>query len=181
MAVIGRVIFAEAGTEPVDADPLKACGGEAVEGTVWYRYEATQDGLFVFDASTLDEFRSGAALITEAPADRKSIALCGDGYIVGDVEADDVLWFAAFSRTPNPTGTLRVSIDFRLAGAVDVRVEAVTCNPVGCDERECHHVQAASALRLRPPGGGEGERGGSGVESVTLGCADAGRLRVSRP
>jgi len=123
------IAIAEAGTEPFDAKTLRRyCGSDVAEGTVWYRFEAPADGLFTFEVFTPDAFTPGVALVSELPASRSSLELCGEGTILGEVEAGDVFWLAAFSRTPSPAGTMTVSAQFRPSQPIALSVDSVTAD-----------------------------------------------------
>lgn len=124
-----EIAIAEAGTEPFDAKTLrKYCDTEAAEGTVWYHFVAPTDGLLTFNVTTPDEFDAGVALVSELPATRRSLRLCGQSTILGEVEAGDEFWLAAFSRTPSPTGTITVSADFRPSQPFTLTIDSVTAD-----------------------------------------------------
>lgn len=123
------IAIAESGTEPFDAKTLrKYCGTEAAEGTVWYHFRAPADGVLTFNVTTPDEFDAGVALVNELPASRKSLGLCGQSTILGEVEAGDEFWLAAFSRTPSPTGTMTVSANFRPSQPFTLSVDSVSAD-----------------------------------------------------
>jgi hypothetical protein len=124
-----EISIAEAGTEPFDVKTLRrSCGSDAAEGTVWYRFEAPADGVFTFDVSTPDAFTPGVALVSALPASRSSLELCGEGSIIGEVQAGDVFWLAAFSRTPSPTGTMTVAAQFRPSRPIAVSLDSVVAD-----------------------------------------------------
>jgi hypothetical protein len=124
-----NIAIAEAGTEPFDAKTLrKYCGTEAAEGTVWYHFKAPTDGMLTFNVTTPDQFDAGVALVNELPASRKSLRLCGQSTILGEVEAGDEFWLAAISRTPSPTGTMTVSANFRPSQPFTLSVDSVSAD-----------------------------------------------------
>jgi hypothetical protein len=116
----------EATTDALDATLNAQCGAPATEGSVWYRFDATQDGGLVFDVSG-STFSAGALVTAGDPANGNVIT-CGPGAVGFAVSAGQSYFVMAFSDTPGvTTGTLVVR-----AEAIPPPPEVdVTVNPTG--------------------------------------------------
>jgi hypothetical protein len=131
-ALIGALPFSdsvsidEATTDALDATLNTQCGAPATEGSVWYRFDATQDGGLVFDVSG-STFSAGALVTAGDPANGNFIT-CGPGAVTFDVVAGQSYFVMAFSDTPGvTTGTLVVRAE---ATPPPIEVD-VTVNPTG--------------------------------------------------
>jgi hypothetical protein len=119
------VTIDEATTDALDATLNSQCGAPATEGSVWYRFDATEDATFVFDVSQ-SSFSAGALVTVGDPANGTVLA-CGPGTIGFPVTAGQTYFIMAFSDTPGvTTGTLVVNAQAVTPIAVDV-----TVNPTG--------------------------------------------------
>jgi hypothetical protein len=107
------VSIADANTEPLDDEIHQLCGADALEHSVWYRYNATSEGIVRMDVSTTDGFEPGAAVSRGFPVNGDSIVMCGeiDTYI--ETEPGGTYYFAAYSRSVGATGTLNIHAQFR--------------------------------------------------------------------
>jgi hypothetical protein len=119
------VTIDEATTDALDATLGAWCGVPATEGSVWYRFEATEDGALLFDVSE-SSFSAGALVTAGDPADANLVA-CGSGAVGFQVTAGQTYFIMAFSDTPGvTTGTLNVRAEAAQPVALDVAV-----NPIG--------------------------------------------------
>jgi hypothetical protein len=119
------VTIDEATTDALDATLNAQCGAPATEGSVWYHFEATEDGTLVFDVSE-SSFTAGALVTAGEPAD-ENVVTCGPGAVSFEVTAGQTYFIMAFSDTPGvTTGTLVVHAEAAQPVAVDV-----TVNPIG--------------------------------------------------
>ena len=73
------VTIDEATTDKLDATLNAWCGAPATEGSVWYRFEATEDGALLFDVSE-SSFSAGALVTAGDPAD-DNVVTCGPGAV----------------------------------------------------------------------------------------------------
>jgi hypothetical protein len=119
------VTIDEATTDELDATLNGQCGAPATEGSVWYRFDATEDGTVAFDVSE-SSFTAGALVTAGNPADG-NVVTCGPGAVSFDVTAGQTYYIMAFSDTPGvTTGTLVVH-----AQAVEPLAVDITVNPIG--------------------------------------------------
>jgi len=119
------VTIDEATTDALDATLNEQCGAPATEGSVWYRFDATEDATVVFDVSQ-SSFSAGALVTTGDPSDG-NVLTCGPGAVSFPVTAGQTYFIMAFSDTPGvTTGTLVVHAEAIPPVAVDV-----TVNPTG--------------------------------------------------
>lgn len=120
------VTIDEATTDALDATLNAGCGAPATEGSVWYRFEATEDGALVFDVSG-SSFSAGALVTVGDPAEA-NLVTCGPGAVSFGVTAGQTYFVMAFSDTPGvTTGTLVVRAE---AAPPPIAVD-VTVNPTG--------------------------------------------------
>lgn len=116
----------EATTDALDATLNQQCGAPATEGSVWYRFDATQNGALAFDVSA-STFSAGALVTAGDPANGNVIT-CGPGAVSFEVVAGQSYFVMAFSDTPGvTTGTLVVRAE---AAPPPLQVD-VTVNPTG--------------------------------------------------
>jgi hypothetical protein len=103
------VTIDEATTDALEVTLADQCLASPVEGSVWYRYEASQDGALLLDASVLDTSGSSfpARLIVTAgdPAEG-SVVACGGEFPVGVTAGQTYFIMAFHSDTSVTTGTL---------------------------------------------------------------------------
>jgi hypothetical protein len=119
------VTIDEATTDALDATLNAWCGAPATEGSVWYRFEATEDGGLLFDVSE-SSFSAGALVTAGEPADENVVA-CGPGAVSFQVTAGQTYFIMAFSDTPGvTTGMLTVHAEAAQPVALDLAV-----NPIG--------------------------------------------------
>jgi hypothetical protein len=119
------VTIDEATTDALDATLNEQCGAPATEGSVWYRFDATEDATVVFDVSQ-SSFSAGVLVTAGDPSDGNVLA-CGPGAVSGPVTAGQTYFIMAFSDTPGvTTGTLVVHAEVIQPFEVDV-----TVNPTG--------------------------------------------------
>src|SRR5262245_49021758 len=107
------VSIADANTEPLDDQIHLVCGADALEHTVWYRYDATSEGIVRMDVSTTDDFEPGAAVSPGFPVNADSIVSCGEKDTYIETEPGKTYYFAAYSRSVGATGTLNIHVRFR--------------------------------------------------------------------
>jgi hypothetical protein len=120
------VTIDEATTDALDATLNAGCGAPATEGSVWYRFVATEDGTVVFDVSQ-SSFSAGALVTVGDPA-QGNLVTCGPGAVSFGVTAGQTYFVMAFSDTPGvTTGTLVVHAE---AAPPPIAVD-VTVNPTG--------------------------------------------------
>jgi hypothetical protein len=120
------VTIDEATTDALDATLNAGCGAPATEGSVWYRFDATEDGALVFDISQ-SSFSAGALVTVGDPA-QGNLVTCGPGAVSFGVTAGQTYFVMAFSDTPGvTTGTLVVNAD---AAPPPIAVD-LTVNPTG--------------------------------------------------
>jgi hypothetical protein len=120
------VTIDEATTDALDATLNNLCGAPATEGSVWYRFDATEDGGLVFDVSQ-STFSAGALVTAGNPVDGNVIT-CGPGAVSFPVTAGRTYYIMAFSDTPGvATGTLVVHAE---APPPPITVD-VTVDPTG--------------------------------------------------
>jgi hypothetical protein len=118
------VSIAEAGTEPLDAELYDVCGGDVLEHTVWYRYDATTEGIVQLTATTRSKWQPGV-LVTEGFPDGDALTGCGNDDTYIEVEPGQSYYFAAYSRTAGATGTMRVLAEF-IPKSVFLTMDSVT-------------------------------------------------------
>ena len=118
------VTIDEATTDALDATLCPVA--PAIEGSVWYRFDATEDGTLMFDVSQ-STFTGGALVTAGDPADGNVIT-CEPGAVFFAVTAGQTYYIMAFSDTPGvTTGTLVVHAD---AVPPPISVD-VTVDPTG--------------------------------------------------
>jgi hypothetical protein len=104
------VTIDEATTDALDATLNTDCGAPATEGSVWYRYEASEDGALVLDVSE-SSFTAGLLVTAGDPAEG-NLVTCGPGAVTFAVTAGQTYFIMAFSDTPGvTTGTLVIHAD----------------------------------------------------------------------
>jgi hypothetical protein len=120
------VTIDEATTDALDATLNTQCGAPATEGSVWYRFDATEDATLVFDISQ-SSFSAGALVTVGDPANG-NVVTCGPGAVSFPVTAGQTYFIMAFSDTPGvTTGTLVVNAQ----AAPPPIVVDVTVDPTG--------------------------------------------------
>jgi hypothetical protein len=133
------VAIDEATTDALEVMLADQCLALAPEGSVWYRYEASQDGALVFDASILDTSGSSVParlIVTAGDPAEGSVVACGGETPVG-VTAGQTYFIMAFSDTGVTTGTLvfhadvappppEVDVTVDLAGTFDSKTGSAT-------------------------------------------------------
>jgi hypothetical protein len=120
------VTIDEATTDALDATLNTQCGAPATEGSVWYRFDATEDGGLIFDVSE-SSFSAGALVTAGDPAEG-NVVTCGPGAVAFGVVAGQSYFVMAFSDTPGvTTGTLVVRAE---AAPPPLEVN-VTVDPTG--------------------------------------------------
>jgi len=107
-----RIAITEAGTEAFDAQLEGLCTEGAAEHTIWYRYEATQEGLLDLTAVTKG-WEAAIGISPGVPTSDESFTTCGTGSADIEVEAGQTYYIAVYARDVGiATGTLSFSAAF---------------------------------------------------------------------
>jgi hypothetical protein len=160
------VTIDEATTDALDATLNAGCGAPATEGSVWYRFEATEDGAVVFDVSQ-SSFSAGALVTVGDPA-QGNLVTCGPGAVSFGVTAGQTYFVMAFSDTPGvTTGTLVVNVQ---AVPPPIAVD-LTVNPTGTFNAKTGSATISGTLQC------SGETANFAFVSVDL-SQSVGRVRI---
>jgi hypothetical protein len=107
-----RIAITEAGTEPFDAELVPLCTEGAAEHSIWYRFEATQEGILDLRAITRG-WDATIAISPGVPTGEDSFSDCGTGDAYVEVEAGETYYIAVYAREAGTArGTLSFTADF---------------------------------------------------------------------
>lgn len=125
-----RIAITEAGTEPFDAQLAPVCTDGAAEHTIWYRFDATEEGILDLTATTKG-WESAIAISPGLPVDEESFTTCGTGEAFIEVQPGQTYYIAVYARNVGiATGTLTFRADFH-PKSVFTTIGSVSLTPGG--------------------------------------------------